>query len=133
MKCEGGCHCGAVRYQVEGDVVHSGLCHCIDCRKASGAPMMAWAAYKDEQFKVVAGEAVTRNSSGATMRSFCGACGTGLWYRNSEFLPGLIDIQIATLDNPDAIEPMAHIQVAERIGWMESAHALPSFERFPDA
>jgi hypothetical protein len=25
----------------------------------------------------------------------------------------------------------AHIQVAERIGWMEQAHELPTFERYP--
>jgi hypothetical protein len=26
----------------------------------------------------------------------------------------------------------SQIQTAERIGWMESAHELPAFERFPE-
>ena len=46
-------------------------------------------------------------------------------------LPGIIDVQSATYDDPDAVPARAHIQVAERIGWMERAHELPIFERFP--
>ena len=40
-------------------------------------------------------------------------------------LPGIIDVQSGTYDDPDAVPVMAHIQVAERIGWMERAHELP--------
>ncbi|HKX80185.1 MAG TPA: GFA family protein [Novosphingobium sp.] len=131
MKHQGGCHCGAVRYEVQGAPEHSGICHCTDCRKASGAPMLSWTAFKDENFAVTQGDPVTRNSSGATMRSFCGDCGTGLYYRNAEYLPGLVDITTATLDTPDDLPPQAHIQVAERIAWMATMHELPEFERFP--
>jgi hypothetical protein len=46
-------------------------------------------------------------------------------------LPGIIDIQSGTYDDPNAVPPKAHIQVAERIGWMERVHELPTFERFP--
>lgn len=127
----GGCHCGGVRYEVTGDPVHVALCHCTDCRRASGAPMVAWAAFKAETVSVTKGEPRTRNSSGASMRSFCADCGTGLLFVNEEALPGLVDIQLATFDDPDAFAPQAHIQVAERIGWMEEAHRLPMFERFP--
>jgi hypothetical protein len=131
MTHQGGCHCGAVRYEVSGDPQHVALCHCSDCRKSSGAPMVAWAAFTEEQFKLVEGEPVTFNSSGSAMRSFCPKCGSGLYYRNQEYLPGIVDIQSATLDDPDALPPGAHIQTAERLGWMESAHSLPSFVRFP--
>ncbi len=131
MTHQGGCHCGAVRYEVAGEPQHVALCHCSDCRKSSGAPMVAWAAFAEEQFKLVEGEPVTFNSSGAAMRSFCPKCGSGLYYRNAEFLPGIVDIQSATLDDPEALPPGAHIQTAERIGWMETAHSLPAFERFP--
>jgi hypothetical protein len=34
-------------------------------------------------------------------------------------------------DDPDALPPGAHIQTAERLGWMASAHGLPAFERYP--
>ena len=46
-------------------------------------------------------------------------------------LPGIFDIQSETLDNPEAFPADAHIQLAERIGWMASAHDLPGFKRFP--
>ncbi len=127
----GGCHCGAVRYEVNGTPQHVALCHCADCRKSAGAPMVAWTAFAEEQFKVTKGDAKTINSSGASMRSFCPNCGTGLWFRNQENLPGIVDIQTATLDNPEAYPPGVHIQTAERIGWMEAAHSLPAFARFP--
>ncbi len=131
MQLEGGCHCGAVRYEVNGEPLHIAMCHCSDCRKAAGAPVVSWAAFTEEAFRVTRGEARTRNSSGQSMRSFCPECGTGLYFRNAEHLPGVVDIQTATLDDPGALAPQVHIQVAERIGWMAEAHRLPEFERFP--
>ena len=131
MEHAGGCHCGAVRYRVSGAPEHVALCHCRDCRKASGAPIVAWVAFGESDFAVTQGEAKTRNSSGKAMRSFCGQCGTPLWFRNAEVLPGIVDVQLATLDDPDAFAPQARIQVAERIGWMAEAHRLPEFARFP--
>jgi hypothetical protein len=65
------------------------------------------------------------------MRSFCADCGTGLFYRNAELLPGIVEIQSVMIDDPDALPPGAQIQTAERIGWMKHAHEIPAFERFP--
>ena len=131
MKLTGGCHCGAVRYAVSGEPKHVALCHCSDCRRSAGAPMVSWAAFAQDELTVTQGEPITFNSSGTALRSFCGTCGSGLFYRNAEFLPGIVDIQSATLYDPDAMPPGAHIQVAERLHWMETAHELPTFERYP--
>jgi hypothetical protein len=65
------------------------------------------------------------------MRHFCPTCGSGLYYVNEEVLPGLVDIQVATLDDPGALTPQAQIQVAERIGWMKDIAGLHEFERYP--
>jgi hypothetical protein len=119
MSHQGGCQCGAVRYEVSGTPQHVALCHCEACRKSAG------------EFKVTKGEAKAFNSSGAAMRSFCPDCGTGLYYRNAEMLPGIVDIQAATLDDPAVLPAQCHIQTAERINWMADAHALPEFERYP--
>jgi hypothetical protein len=127
---EGGCHCGAVRYRMPEEVVHSSLCHCSDCRRCAGAPVVGWAAVKRDQLEVQ-GEPTEYQSSANATRSFCGRCGTGLFYVNEEVLPGLVDIQIATLDDPEKLPPQLHVQCAERVGWMESAEALPKFERYP--
>ncbi len=129
----GGCRCGAVRYRVSGEPTYAALCHCGDCRKSSGAPMVAWAAFPQAQFAISQGEPHSYISSGAAMRSFCAECGTGLFYRNPDMLPGLVDVQSATLDDPEALPPQIHVQVAERVGWMAHLGALPEFERYPGA
>ena len=65
------------------------------------------------------------------MRSFCADCVSSLWFVNEQYLPDIVDIQVATLDDPEALAPILQIQTAERIGWMKEAHKLPKFERFP--
>jgi hypothetical protein len=132
MQLEGGCHCGAIRYRVEGEPQHVALCHCGDCRKSAGAPMVSFAAFRAEDLTILQGAPVDYHSAGVTVRSFCGRCGSSLFYRNEEFLPGLVDFHTATLDDPDFLPPGAHIQTAERLRWMATAHDLPAFDRYPE-
>ena len=131
MANTGGCHCGAIRYEIEGNPIVHALCHCSDCRRSSGAPMVGWAMHPAATVKVTKGAPTIRHSSAHGRRHFCAQCGTGLFYTNEQMLPGIIDVQSATYDNPDAIPAQAHIQIAERIGWMAKAHELPTFERYP--
>jgi hypothetical protein len=126
----GRCHCGAVTYQMPAQPIHHALCHCSDCRRAAGAPMVAWAMVPAAGVKIE-GRTRVYASSEHGRRHFCEVCGTGLFYTNEKVLPGMIDVQSATLDDPGALQPAAHIQVAERISWMATAHELPAFERYP--
>ncbi|QGM94162.1 GFA family protein [Methylocystis rosea] len=128
---QGGCHCGAVRYSIEGEAITSTLCHCADCRRHAGAPVVGWAMFPDTSVSIIKGATTTYESSEHGRRQFCPACGTGLFYRNSQVLPGVVDVQTATLDDPSLLPPRAQIQIAERIAWMKEAHALPEFERYP--
>ena len=127
----GGCHCGAVRYAVVGEPQHVSLCHCSDCRRSAGAPVVSWAAFSKENFKVTSGKARSRNSSGDAYRHFCPDCGTGLWYTNETMLPGLVDIQTATLDDPETLIPVLHVQTAEELSWMNHIQRLPKYYRYP--
>lgn len=127
----GGCHCGAVRYEANGEALHHAICHCTDCRKAAGAPLVSWIAYKADDVEVTKGSPKVRASAEHARRHFCADCGTGLFYTNEAALPGLIDIQSATLDDPEAMPPGVHIQYAEHIRWTETLDALPKFERYP--
>jgi hypothetical protein len=131
MSVTGGCHCGAIRYEAEGEALTHALCHCADCRRHAGAPMVGWTMYRLDAVKVVQGTPKVYASSEHGRRHFCADCGTGLFFTNAVVLPGIIDIQSATYDDPQAVPARAHIQVAERIGWMEKAHELPTFERYP--
>ncbi len=79
----------------------------------------------------VSGEPAVFASSEHAQRHFCIQCGTGLFYTNTENLPNLVDVQTGTLDEPELYPAQAHIQTAERLPWMETAHELPTFERFP--
>jgi hypothetical protein len=47
---EGGCLCGALRYQVDPASADSGYCHCRMCQKASGAPAVAWFTVNKQGF-----------------------------------------------------------------------------------
>jgi hypothetical protein len=87
--------------------------------------------YPRERVVVTKGTPKVYASSQAGRRYFCADCGTGLFFSNDVVLPGLLDIQSATYDDPDTVPAQAHIQVADRIGWMQRAHELPEFERYP--
>ena len=93
--------------------------------------MVGWTMYAQDAVKVTKGTPKIYASSEHGRRHFCADCGTGLFYVNTQMLPGIIDIQSATYDDPDSVPARAHIQVAERIGWMARAHELPVFERYP--
>lgn len=131
MTMTGGCHCGAIRYEATGEPMHHALCHCTDCRRSAGAPVVGWAAFAEDAVRVTKGAPTAYASSEHGRRAFCAACGTGLFYRNAVALPGIVDIQSATFDDPAALPAQVHIQIAERIAWMEDAHTLPAFERYP--
>jgi hypothetical protein len=131
VKITGRCHCGAIKYEIDGEALTHALCHCTDCRRCAGAPMVAWAMFPAKAVKVVEGTTKMYNSSEHGRRYFCGDCGTGLFYTNEVVLPGIMDVQSATFDSPEALPVKVQIQVAERIGWMQHAHELPMFDRYP--
>lgn len=133
MTITGGCHCGAIRYEVRGEALTHALCHCTDCRRHAGAPMVGWTMYPGTALKIIKGTPRIYKSSEHGRRHFCSDCGTGLFYGNASVLPGLVDIQSATYDDPSAIPPRLHIQTAERLPWMTRLNELPEFERYPPA
>ena len=127
----GRCHCGSIRYTVTGEVKYHAVCHCEDCRRCSGALLVPWIAFAPADLTVTQGEPKVYQSSENGERHFCGDCGTGLFYYNEAFLPGIVDIQSATLDNPEDFAPQVHIQVADSLPWEDDLAKLPRFERFP--
>jgi hypothetical protein len=127
----GGCHCGAVRYRLTKPPVRNSLCHCSDCRRHSGAPLVAW-LLADEAALNVTGAVADYASSPGVVRQFCPGCGTGLFYRNATIFPGQVDIQTATLDDPDsAPAPAVQVQTAERLACIAEIATIPAFERYP--
>ena len=127
---EGGCHCGDVRYRVECEPVHTSLCHCNDCRRATGAPAVAWAMYPQTALKITHGTPRKHVSSMGIERSFCGNCGTALFYLSDQ-LPGLVDITICSFDKPESCPPSVHIWNRYRLTWFQDINKLPAFNELP--
>ena len=117
---EGGCLCGAIRYRVSGQPVAATLCHCSDCRRASGGTNVAWAVFDEDRFGWLAGVPADYSSSPGIHWLFCASCGSTVGYRRAE-RPGHMDITTGTLDEPDRFPPDVEIWVTHRIGW-EALH-----------
>jgi hypothetical protein len=125
---EGGCLCGAVRYRVSGAPVAMSRCHCTSCRRASGAPSIAWVVVRTVDFAVVAGQLASFCSSPSVVRTFCGTCGTPVTYRHEES-PDTIDITTATFDFPGQFAPTREVWLEHRLAWEPVNDALQHFPR----
>lgn len=125
----GGCQCGAIRYAIQGQPLRSALCACSDCRHSAGAPFVAWAIFPRDAVTVT-GSPTLYNSSGDVLRSFCGKCGTGLFYESDTILPAKINVRTATFDQPEIVTPAAWVQLADAPEWLHHIHELPKFERY---
>jgi len=124
----GGCLCGAVRYRATGAARFATLCHCASCRRAGGAPAVAWVTFAAEAFAFTQGEPARFRSSAPVMREFCGRCGTPLTYRHEAFAAA-VDVTTASLDEPERCPPRDHTWASERISWWRPEPRWPEFPR----
>jgi hypothetical protein len=122
----GGCRCGAIRYRIDAPPVEALYCHCPMCRRAHAAPVVAWLTIPTHALAMTAGEAVGYRSSARAWRHFCGRCGTPLTWRAVDN-PQLVDVSIASLDEPAAVPPSLHLWTQSRVAWFETADALPRY------
>lgn len=112
----GGCLCGAVRLRVMGAPRFSVICHCASCRRASGAPSVAWLGFDSSAVTFLAGDPQSYRSSENVVRRFCGRCGTPLTYENAR-RPGTIDVTTLSLDDPAAFPPKEEVWMSDRVAW----------------
>ena len=130
QRIEGGCQCGAIRYAITGEPIMAAVCHCSTCRRANGAPAVAWAMFDQGQVQFTAAEPKKFAASSEVERGFCAECGTPISFE-AEYLPGLIDITIGSFDDPEAANPTMHYWHSKHISWAEFADALPRYPEFP--
>lgn len=123
---EGGCFCGEIRYRARGTPSGPSICHCSICRRASGAPMVAWATFPTSDIEWVKGAPRRFKSSSKAERSFCADCGTALTFTFVK-TPDRTDVTLASLDRPERITPLDHIFTTTRIPWVRLADGLPTF------
>ena len=123
---QGGCLCGAVRYRVSGEPSSSVICHCASCRRASGAPTVAWVTFSRQCVEITEGTPVVFHSSPGVVRQFCGKCGSPLTYETARF-PISIDVTTATLDEPEAFPPTAEVWLENHLQWEPTDRSLDQF------
>ena len=114
---KGGCHCGAIRYEVSGLPFDSDYCHCRDCQRTTGAPFGAWMDLKTDQVHWGSKEPTEYASSEYIRRGFCPGCGSSLSYRNTRY-PDYFTLSIASLDSPDLVRPNYHIHTGSQVNWL---------------
>jgi hypothetical protein len=122
---QGGCLCGTVRYEATGRPYNVTHCHCMDCRRSSGAAFVTWASFRRAEFRFTQGNPQVVTWAGRS-RSFCAACGTPLTFLTAPEADE-IDVTVCTFDHPDDISPVEHIWVEDRLPWIRLADELPSY------
>ncbi len=127
----GSCLCGAVKYEVDGDLGPIVCCHCSMCRKAQGTAFATNAPVEAARFRIIQGEEALRaySSSPGKRRCFCSICGSPIFSKRDGH-PGVIRLRIGTLDSKIAAKPTAHIQVASKAEWFEILDGLPQHPEF---
>ena len=128
---EGGCLCGAVRYEVTGPVHDVHNCHCSMCRRSHGAAFSTFARLTASDLKVVAGSDHIRayRSSAPIERTFCSTCGARLTIR-FDGMPDSVWVSLATLDDAGPLRPDVHMFVASKAPWLDINDALPQFPEY---
>ena len=127
----GGCHCGAIRYQVIGEPDFVGCCHCKDCRGSTGAPITIYPTFPEDKVQFTKGKRQKYESSPGAFRTFCSICGTSISYESPWNGKMIIGFHISTLDRPELFPPDKHVFDIDRIQWFDTADHLPQYATLP--
>ena len=123
----GKCLCGAVRYEVVDEFRYALICHCSQCRRATGAANKPFAGIELEKLQVVAGEdAILRYGEAPNHDVRCGTCGSFLYsvVRDGAFA----HVTFGSLADAPSVRPMAHIFVGSKAVWEEITDSLPQHD-----
>ncbi len=81
---QGGCLCGALRYETIGEPSVVFFCHCKFCQRSTGGAYLVEPIFDRDKFKIICGNPDTyeHRSEGSGKRvtiNFCATCGTKLF------------------------------------------------------
>jgi hypothetical protein len=125
---QGGCICGALRYEFSGEPTGSMICHCRTCRRLTAGPVVAWLSVPATNFRFIQGSPQHYRSSTPIERSFCSACGTHVSYTNANDAQE-VEVATCTLDDPNAFPPTHHSWLSHDVSWLRFGDGLPAFQR----
>lgn len=127
---EGGCLCGAARYQIDLTGQETGNCHCRDCQKQSGAPFATVTTVKIGQLNWITEPDGKVSISKLAVRRFCSQCGTPLQWCGVDYTD-TANINTATLDDVAGLDIVYEIYTRSRMaGILPVAGAMQSLEGY---
>jgi hypothetical protein len=130
----GGCLCGAVRYEAQGDPVSQGYCFCADCRKASGSGFIPFIIFPATSLRI---RGDTRHSiakslrGGDAVRNHCATC-AGLVFGGIIGTDSEHSIYAGSLDDPSLFHPTIALFVRDKPDWMPLPADLKVFQTMPE-
>jgi hypothetical protein len=130
---QGGCRCGAVRYEVIAEPMAVMNCHCRDCQYASGGGFSTVAVVPAAAFRVTKGTpkrfTVKGDSGRDITRCFCDTCGTPLFSEP----PGgtIMVVKAGTLDDPSWLKLAGNLYTKSAQPWAHIDPGLMQFEKMP--
>jgi hypothetical protein len=132
---QGGCACGAIRYECGEAPLAMFNCHCMECQRASGGAFVTVALVREAALKVLQGEPKYHRTVGDagrwTDRGFCAECGTPL-FAKGEVAPGFISIKPGSLDDASWFSPTIDTWAPRAPAWLPLDPELPKAEKTPN-
>ncbi len=122
----GSCLCGAITFEVEGELPGPDACHCTACRKWSGH----YAAGTDVKRAALtihgAGAITWYASSERVRRGFCSTCGASLFFDPLDRAKhDWIGVSMGAFDPPTGTRLAIHIFVADKGDYYDIADGVP--------
>ena len=117
----GGCQCGHIRYQINGEPVTLYACHCLHCQSQSSSAfgMSMWV--KAQDFELLCGQlkfwTETADDGSAKICAFCPECGCRI-YHALEDSDGVLSLKAGSLDDKSILTPIAHIWTKRAHDWL---------------
>ena len=132
MPFDGGCLCGAIRYELLSERVLAVHCYCQMCRKAHGTAYSTHFVCPPEDLRWTQGESglVQYESSPDAYREFCRECGTHLLV-HGQTGDGNLALPVGTLDGDPEVTILTHIFTSELVSWHEINDELPQHDQWP--
>ena len=129
MAITGRCLCGGVRFEIASEIGSPSVCHCSQCRRASGSAFAVNAGIPTADFRLTAGADLVREyeSSPGQFRGFCSRCGSPIYSRQREH-PEFRRIRLGTLDQDPGVRPLLHVWVGSKAPWFTITDGLPQLE-----
>ena len=132
MKLTGGCYCGAVRYEADGEPLMQAQCHCRECQYITGGAPNLFMVVPQDAFRYTKGTArqfKRKDLENPVTREFCPECGTHLATRPPR---PVVVVKVGTLDDPKLYgAPKLAIFTIDKQPFHHIPEGLPSFERRP--